>query len=165
MKKIILAMVLVFGSLSAGQLYAQVRININIGAQPNWGPVGYDYVDYYYLPEYGAYYDVPHRQFVYLRGNQWIFGASLPSAFGRVDLFRTNKIVINSPKPYLRHNYYRNRYDRNQGYRPQPQMVIRDRRDDGRDRYDEGRQRHDEGRDRGRDHDNGRRNNGRGNRD
>jgi hypothetical protein len=49
--------------------FAQVRVNINIGSQPVWGPVGYDHVDYYYLPDIETYYYVPTRQFVYF--NKW----------------------------------------------------------------------------------------------
>ena len=36
---------------------AQVKVgfSVNIGTQPEWGPVGYDHVEYYYLP--GGYKD------------------------------------------------------------------------------------------------------------
>ena len=50
----------------ANQSSAQVRINVNIGAQPLWGPIGYQHVDYYYLPDIESYYYVPTRQFIYL---------------------------------------------------------------------------------------------------
>ena len=52
--------------------------SINIGTQPIWGPVGYDHVEYYYLPDIDAYYYVPQHQFVYLEGRQWRRSANLP---------------------------------------------------------------------------------------
>src|SRR6185436_8892941 len=47
---------------------AQVRVNVNvnIGDQPRWRVAGYDYVEYYYLPDIETYYYVPSHQFIYL---------------------------------------------------------------------------------------------------
>ena len=59
MKTIILALIATFISLSFSQkASAQVKVgvNINIGSQPEWGPRGYDYVEYYYLPDIEMYY-------------------------------------------------------------------------------------------------------------
>lgn len=41
---------------------AQIRISINanIVSQPVWGPTGYDYARYYYLPDIDAYYSIPN---------------------------------------------------------------------------------------------------------
>lgn len=68
MKKALLLLLISFGYLSQQNADAQIRINanINIGNQPLWGPVGYDYVDYYYMPDIDVYYHVPQRQFIYL---------------------------------------------------------------------------------------------------
>lgn len=85
---------------------AQVRVHVNISSQPLWGPVGYDYVEYYYLPEIGAYYYVPGDEFIYWNGFEWVFVRTLPPAYAYVDLYRTYKVVINEPKPYLRNDYY-----------------------------------------------------------
>ena len=49
MKKMILLMLLI-GGLTIVQK-AGAQININLGLQPAWGPAGYQYVDYYYLPD------------------------------------------------------------------------------------------------------------------
>ena len=52
-------------------LFAQVRVNINfnVDSQPVWGPTGYDYVEYYYLPDIEVYYYVPqHRYYYYENG-------------------------------------------------------------------------------------------------
>ena len=125
MKKLFLIFALFIGAM----LYkaeAQIHVNINIGNQPVWGPVGYDYVDYYYLPDLDVYYNVPRRQFVYFDFGRWIFTASLPSRYGRYDLFNTYKVVINERNPWLRNTYYRNQY---RGYRGRQQSIIRDSRD------------------------------------
>ena len=125
MKKLFLIFALFIGAM----LYkaeAQIHVNVNIGNQPVWGPVGYDYVDYYYLPDLDVYYNVPRQQFVYFDFGRWIFAASLPSRFGQYDLFNTYKVVINERNPWLRNTYYRNQY---RGYRGRQQSIIRDSRD------------------------------------
>ncbi|PSL46512.1 hypothetical protein CLV51_103492 [Chitinophaga niastensis] len=160
MKKILfITCVTVLAFVFGHQVSAQVRVNINIGSQPVWGPTGYDYAQYYYMPDIDAYYYIPDRQFVYLEGNRWVFGASLPSRYN-YDLYRGYKVVINDPRPYLRPDIYRERYGRYRGwYGRQP--VIRDSRDEryyGNDnwrKYNEGNN-NDHGDRHGGDHGNGR---------
>ncbi|MDP1844276.1 MAG: hypothetical protein Q8K64_12735 [Sediminibacterium sp.] len=158
MKKIILASILLIGSIAATQ--AQISVNVNLGAQPNWGPVGYDRVEYYYLPEYEAYYYVPSKQFYYQNGNSWINASRLPSRFGNINLFNTYKVVVNEPRPYMRHIEYRNKYDRNRGWKAPRQVIIRDNRNyrDERFRND----RDDDHRENGKGHGNGKGKNKRG---
>lgn len=119
----------------AGVLYtykanAQVRanININIGSQPIWGPVGYDDAQYYYFPDIDAYYNIPQRQFIYLDGGRWVFGAALPGRY-HYDLYRGYKVVVNDPRPYLHPDIYRERYGRYKGWYGK-QTIIRDSRDE-----------------------------------
>ncbi|KQS39817.1 hypothetical protein ASG14_19290 [Pedobacter sp. Leaf194] len=107
---------------------AQVRLNINIGAQPAWGPTGYDHVDYYYLPDIDSYYYVPTGQYIYSNGGRWISSSSLPSQFRNFDLYRAYKAVVNEPKPYLRNNVYAAKYRNFKNYNGR-QTVIRDSRD------------------------------------
>jgi len=95
---------------------AQIRVNINIGSQPIWGPEEYDYVEYYYMPEFGIYYNVPRGQYVYQSGNRWVFTSNLPFQFRHINLFNTYKVVINEQRPYLRHNYYTNHYKKYRNY-------------------------------------------------
>jgi hypothetical protein len=115
---------------------AQVSVQVNSGAQPQWGPGGYDYAEYYYLPDIDVYYNIPRRQFVYLDAGSWIFAASLPHRYRAYDLYRGYKVVINDPSPYRRCDYYRGQYGRYRGYNGR-QVVIRDRREyDRYDRYD-----------------------------
>ncbi|CAL1520692.1 hypothetical protein [Chitinophaga sp. MM2321] len=115
---------------------AQVRVdvNVNIGSQPLWGPVGYDNAQYYYMPDIDVYYYIPNRQFIYLNGNRWIFASSLPSRY-RYDLYRGYKVVINDPRPYLHADVYRGKYGRYKGWYGR-QTVIRDSHDE---RYFQGR--------------------------
>jgi hypothetical protein len=105
------------------QAKAQVSINVNIGSQPLWGPVGYDYVDYYYLPDIEAYYYVPTRQFVYLNSGRWIFAANLPYRYRNYDLYNGYKVVIYGRNPYHHFHNHRVKY---KGYRNNhSQHVIR----------------------------------------
>ena len=136
MKKILLISAIF---LSAGfyKANAQVSVNINIGRQPVWGPVGYDYVDYYYLPDMDVYYDVPRGLFVYYDFGRWNFAPALPARYGHYDLYHSYKVVINQRDPWLRNSYYHTHYA---SYRGHYQPVIRDSHDNryytARERYD-----------------------------
>ena len=61
MKKLVLSAAILVSCLSFKLVNAQVHLSVgvNIGAQPEWGPVGYDHADYYYMPDICVYYDVP----------------------------------------------------------------------------------------------------------
>ena len=122
MKKLLVISAILFSS-AFYKAESQIHVNINIGSQPIWGPVGYDYAQYYYLPDLDVYYDVPRQQFVYFDLGRWIFASSLPSRYGRYDLFNSYKVVVNDRDPWLRHTYYRDHYYR---FRGQHQSVIRD---------------------------------------
>lgn len=100
-----------------------VNVNINIGAQPVWGPVGYDYVDYYYLPDIETYYYVPTHQFIYLSGGRWVFAYSLPSAYRGYDLYNGYKVVINQPRAYQYYSTDKVRYGKYRGNHSQ--TIIR----------------------------------------
>lgn len=99
-----------FAALSVMPAKAQVSVNINIGSQPDWGPRGYNHVDYYYLPEVESYYYVPTRKFIYLSGGNWRHSSNLPSRYRGYNLHKGRKVVINSHRPYLQHNNYKKRY-------------------------------------------------------
>jgi hypothetical protein len=106
---------------------AQVSVNINIGTQPVWGPVGYDYVEYYYMPDIDAYYDVPRQQYVYYDNNVWITRRSLPPRYSNYNLYNGYKVVINEPRPWKQHDRYRTQYVQYKGRGGQ--QAIRDSRD------------------------------------
>jgi hypothetical protein len=107
---------------------AQVDVNVNIGAQPLWGPTGYDVVEYYYLPDVQTYYYVPSQQFVYLNNGNWIFANSLPARYRSYNLYSGYKVVINEPKPYLQFATHKVKYANYKGAK-RKQVVIRDSKD------------------------------------
>lgn len=96
----------------AAPLKAQVRFNlsVNLSSQPVWGPVGYDDVQYYYLPDIDAYYYVPRHQFIYQESGRWRTSSSLPPRYRDYDLYSGYKVVINEDKPYLHDQNYREKY-------------------------------------------------------
>jgi hypothetical protein len=104
---------------------AQVNVNVNIGAQPLWGPTGYDVVEYYYLPDLQMYYYVPSHQFIYLNGSNWVYARSLPARYRGYDLYSGYKVVINEPKPYLHFDAHKVKYASYKGAKGK-QVVIRD---------------------------------------
>lgn len=133
MKKIILISALLLSAFCY-KTEAQVGVNINIGQQPAWGPVGYNYANYYYLPDLGVYYDVPRGLFVYFDYGRWNFAPSLPARFGQYDLYHSYKVVVNDRNPWLRNDYYFSHYE---SFRGHYQPIIRDSHDN---RYFAGRE-------------------------
>ncbi|RDC57765.1 hypothetical protein DU508_02065 [Pedobacter chinensis] len=111
MKKLfIVAAIVGIAALTSNQSNAQVSINVNIGPQPAWVPVGYQNVNYYYLPEVHSYYYVPQRQFVYLSGNRWVKSRYLPSRYRGYDLNRGRKVVVYGNSPYRSYNVHSVKY-------------------------------------------------------
>lgn len=121
MKKIILCGALFLSAIAFNNAKSQVSINVNIGSQPAWGPAGYDYVEYYYLPDIETYYYVPTRQYVYLSGNNWVFSRSLPARYSNYDVYSGYKVVINEPKAYTHYKRDKIKYA---GYRNNHSQVI-----------------------------------------
>jgi hypothetical protein len=177
MKKLLLTAMVMGAFLFFNETKAQVRIgvNINIG-RPSWGVPGNYAGDYYYMPEIDTYYDIPHRQFVYFQGNDWVFASSLPYAYRNYDLNRGYKVVVNEPRPYLHGNVYRTKYSNYYNNYHRQNVIVRNDRVDNRrfdnDRNNKGRDDRFDNRNNGRndrndkkdkkDHDRGRDNNGRG---
>jgi hypothetical protein len=87
--------------------------------------VGYDHVDYYYLPDIDVYYSVSRQQFVYPAGGRWVFAATLPERYHSYDIYRGYKVVVNEPEPYRHCEVYRGRYARYRNIYGQ-QVMIRD---------------------------------------
>ena len=127
---------------------AQVNVNINIGNQPLWGPVGYEYVRYYYLPEIDVYYNVANKKYTYFQGNRWVTKSKLPGRYKNFDIYRTYKVVLNNPNPWNHHDRNRREYGRfahnrsqviirDAGRRPQPHQMHNKKHKDN--RFDKGR--------------------------
>ena len=124
MKKLFLVLLVAAISVISKPATAQVSININIGSQPTWGPVGYDYVEYYYLPDIETYYYVPRRQFVYLTNGKWVFATYLPTRYRSYNLYSGYKVVINQPRPYLHFSTHKMKYAKYKGNNGR-QVIIR----------------------------------------
>jgi hypothetical protein len=124
MKKFVSALLIGSFILAFNTSQAQVKLEINIGSQPVWGPTGYDHAEYYYFPDIDAYYCVPKHQYVYMQGSRWVFSASLPSRYHDFDLYHSYKVVENEPRPYLHHDADKVKYGKFRGHKDQ--AVIRD---------------------------------------
>lgn len=123
MKKLIVWSLLGIMGFLAQPAAAQISLNINIGSQPLWGPVGYDHAEYYYLPDVESYYSVPKQQFIYQDRGKWIFSRSLPARYRNYDLYNGYKVVVNSRDPYRNFDRDRLQYARYKNVRTQ--QVIR----------------------------------------
>lgn len=125
MKKLLYFTLLIGGLFVFNQsAKAQVNVNINLGSQPMWGPVGYEYVRYYYIPEIDVYYDVASRRYTYLQGNRWVTKSKLPGRYKKFDIYRSYKVVINDRNPWHYHSKNRSRYGHYASHRHQP--ILRD---------------------------------------
>lgn len=124
MKKCFYLSLLFIGLVFFQTSHAQVRVNVNIGSQPLWGPVGYDYVRYYYMPEIDVYYDVMNRKYTYYQGSKWVTKSKLPGRYKHFDIYRTYKVVINDSSPWRYHNNHRRHY--RQYAHNRTQVILRD---------------------------------------
>jgi len=118
-------LVIVMAMFLAGTSQAQVAVNVNVGAPPMWGPVGYSGVQYYYLPDVEAYYDVPSSMFIYQSGGAWIHRSYLPVRYRHYDLYSGYKVVMtdyHGKTPYYHHNDYKRKYAK--GYHGPAQKNI-----------------------------------------
>jgi hypothetical protein len=146
--------------LVASATQAQVSINVNIGTPPAWGPSGYAEMEYYYLPDIEAYYDVRASQFIYFGDGRWVRTTYLPRQYRNYDLYGGYKVVLNDyhgRTPYVYFDRHRTRYYKGyhgapqRPYRPRPVYGYSDRHDNHRnykhydkhDRHDDDHDRHD----------------------
>ena len=124
MKKLMLALAFMVGGLTLQTTQAQIRLSINIGIQPIWGPVGYDYVEYYYMPDIDVFYNVPTRMYYYEDRGRWRSSLYMPVRYRSYDIYTSYKVVINNdPRPYVNIVTYRTKYSQYRGRHDQ--RVIR----------------------------------------
>ena len=117
--------VIVIALFLTNNIQAQVSVNINIGSAPQWGPVGYSGVRYYYLPDVEAYYDVNTSMFIYFGGGKWIHRKNLPYRYRNYDLYNGYKVVLTDYRgnaPYAFYKQHKVKYAK--GYRGHPQKSI-----------------------------------------
>ncbi len=129
MRRIFVFMLALFVLCAVGSAYAQLHIsvNFNLNTQPAWGPVGYDYVDYYFLPDIDVYYSVPLHLFYFYDEGRWISRERLPERYHDYDLYRSYKVVVNERDPWRHNRYFREKYSSDRDRHDQE--VIRDSRD------------------------------------
>jgi hypothetical protein len=125
MKKSVLIVTLLFSVFVFGTATAQLNVSVraNIGAQPIWGPIGYDHVEYYYMPDIHVFYYVPAHRYYYQQGGRWVYSSSLPYRFHNYDIYNGYKVVINDPYPYRHAETYRTKYAEYKGHHNQE--IIR----------------------------------------
>ncbi len=128
MKKIILSIGFLIAMASfSGTETANINLSVNIGVQPAWGPVGYNYVSFYYFPDINVYYNVNQGLFHYPRGGRWISARYLPVAYRNYDLYGLYKVVLTDNNPWRFNQRHIIDYRHFRGNRSQ--IVIRNSRD------------------------------------
>jgi hypothetical protein len=98
------------------------NVNVNIGRPPVWGPVGYDDVDYYYLPDIEVYYDIRASQYIYFGNGNWVRTRQLPNRCRNYNLHNGYKVVLtdyHGNRPYSHFNSHKVKYYK--GYKGKPQ--------------------------------------------
>jgi len=123
MKRLIIAFLSGFIAFSAAPVSAQISVNVNLGAQPEWGPAGYNRADYYYLPDIETYYYVPKRQFIYRENDRWLFTSALPSRYRGYDLNNGYKVVMNTSRPYQYFSSHKVKYAKYKGYKGKQSVI------------------------------------------
>ncbi|WP_281225340.1 hypothetical protein [Flavobacterium aquiphilum] len=126
---IISGLLLLTASLTQAQVAVDVNIgtpnvNVHIGTPPVWGPVGYDNVDYYYLPDIQMYYDIRASQYIYFGDGRWIRSRYLPAYCRDYDLYHGYKVVLtdyHGRTPYAYYETHRVKYYK--GYKGKPQKM------------------------------------------
>ena len=91
---------------------------------PVWGPVGYDEVEYYYLPDIEVYYDIRQAQYIYFGNGRWIHSRYLPRHCRNYDLQHGYKVVLadyHGHSPYTHFDTHRAKYYK--GYKGEPQKA------------------------------------------
>lgn len=92
------------------QIKTQVSVNININTQPDWAPIDYDYVEYYYIPNLEIYYNVKYQKYIYFDNGKWIWVRALPARYAYYNFYTGYKVVINESQPYLHFKTHKVKY-------------------------------------------------------
>ncbi|MBD8387881.1 hypothetical protein [Dysgonomonas sp. BGC7] len=120
MKKLILALSLIFAIGLVNPVSAQnININVNLDKQPAWGPVGYDYAEYYYFPDINVYFDINNSLFYYQSGSNWISNRYLPDKYSKYDLYSLYKVVVNNNQPWQQNKTHKKSYSMYKGNKTQ----------------------------------------------
>lgn len=109
MKKMILALAIVAGSIAINEVDAQVHVSLNIGipvpvrvmapAPVVVAPapvVAVPSPDYYYYPDINCYYDAAQAMYIYPENNVWVTSAVVPAFYGGYDFRRGRRVAMNA---------------------------------------------------------------------
>jgi len=120
--------------LTISSLQAQVSVNINLGTPPVWAPADRVEVQYYYLPEIDAYYDVPAERFIYISNGGWIRSERLPARYSGYNL-RGGKVVYltdyRGNSPYVYHKSHKVKYVTTRYREPNRVVYVKGHSDNG----------------------------------
>lgn len=99
---------------ATNMVQSQVSIHVNIGTPIIRVPIVQASVDYYYLPEVQAYYDVREANYVYLNQGNWCRARYLPGIYRNYDIQHcSNKVVLydyHGSRPYEHYNNHKVKY-------------------------------------------------------
>jgi len=127
MKKLVLLSAIAISGLFYNTANAQFRVHLGINLFPNrvvlapradvpvYADADYNANDdYYYLPDVDAYYNINQQCYYYFDGDNWISAAFLPGEYHDFDWRNARRYEVREPRPYLRNNFYMNRYRGNE---------------------------------------------------
>src|SRR6187402_2405502 len=139
-KLFVIATLFFAGNLAHAQVAVDVNVstpnvNVHVGTPPPppppsrpapppvWGPVGYDEVEYYYLPDIQVYYDIRLAQYIYFGKGRWNRSRYLPRHCRNYDLNHGYKVVLtdyHGHSPYTHFHNHKVKYYK--GYKGEPQQ-------------------------------------------
>lgn len=129
MKKVMLSIMLGIATVATVNT-AQAQVKLNVSVQPEWGPTGYNYAEYYYMPDIETYYNVPKKQFVHFADNRWVFSPALPPVYSNYDIYSGYKVVVNKPNAYKYFKDHKVKYARYKNYKNH-QVILKNKHDNG----------------------------------
>lgn len=110
---------------ASSSIQSQVSVSVNIGSPPSWGPVGYSEVNYYYLPDIEAYYDIRASRFIFFNNGIWVHSRYLPRQYRNYNLYNGYKVVLNDYNGSTPYYYFKNHKSKYyKGYKKGPQRSI-----------------------------------------
>ena len=114
---------LMLGSAPAAR--AQVRVGVQLGA-PGWGPQVGPNMQYYYIPELNAYYDLYNQAYLFFDGYNWISSYALPPTYAGLDPYQFHPVPLAyvGPQPWLYVQQYPQCVAPYRRYYRQPRVVV-----------------------------------------
>jgi len=93
---------------------AQIRMDVNIGTPPVWGPV-VTTERYYFLPEIDTYYDIRNSQYLTLRNGNWIRTRNVPNRYRNYN-FNSGQVIVlndyNGRSPFVNFKNHKVKYNK-----------------------------------------------------